>query len=454
VATLKLQGRAMTANTKPAHAKYGASSAHRWGACAGSTTLVLDGKRVDASSRYAAEGTLGHTLAAKCLTDNVAAARFIGNPYNVDNFAFIVDADFAAHLQTYVDNIREYAVDASLMVEVEVDYSKYLGVKPVEGFGTSDVVILRSDELQVHDLKMGQGEVVEAEGNWQMMLYALGAYEQYGELLDYDAETKVTMVIHQPRIRKAPTEWSCTVGDLFEFGAQMKLAAHADKAALWGHAAYRNGGRKPEEFKAWSDKYLVPGEKQCRWCSAKAMCPAVRDVVTKTVFNATPVDASEFKAMTFVPKIHVHPTGNDWLSSAMKQVPLIRDWIKAVTAEIDRRVLGGQQIEGFKVVMGDQGDRAWSSEAAAEVELKSMRLKQDEMYSRKLISPTMAEKLTKGKTPAIGERQWKKLGELIQRAPGAPRVVPEGHKAPAIVVAAVDDEFDNLESQSLADDIG
>lgn len=442
-----------TAVVWPAHAKYSASASPKWGGCAGALTLEAGGKQYLDSSRYAAEGSLAHRLGATCLTGNVLAQTFVGNPYNEDGMAFVVDQAFADHLQTYVDNIRQYAVGGTLLVEKQVDYSPRLGVKPVEGFGTTDAGILYSNEMGVHDLKFGQGEVVEAVDNWQLMLYALGLYTDYGDLMGYDESTKVTMVIHQPRIRSAPSEWSCTVADLLVFAEKMTLAVHLEKAALWGHAAYRNNGCRHEDLKEWAAKYLVPGESQCRWCRAKPTCPALRAVVTQTVFNHVPADADEFKTLTFVPKPHVQATGDDWLSAAMTQVPLIKEWIKAVTSEIDRRVLNGGKIEGFKVVMGDLGDRAWGSEDAAEKELKSMRLKQEDMYVRKLISPTGAEKLTKGKDPLIGDRQWKKLSELIKRAPGAPRVVPSSHRAPAIVVAAVDEEFDDL-SNSLADDIG
>lgn len=456
----------MTASTevRPAHAKYSASAAHRWSACAGSITMAQELRIKDTGSRYAAEGTLGHTLAAQCLTDGADPSTFVGTQHTVEGFDFTVDQAFVDHIRSYVDAVRQYAAGgAQLMVEQEVNYAEFLGVKPHEAFGTSDAIVLREDELHVIDLKMGQGEIVDAERNAQLMLYALGAVAQYGDLLGYDMDTKVTLVIHQPRVRKAPSEWSCTVSDLILFGNEMKLAAHQEKAALWGHTGYRNDGRKPEDFKAWADQYLVPGEKQCRWCAAKATCPKAREVVTQTVLNMTPATPEEFADLSIDLKPHVQASTNDWLSAAMKQVPLIKSWINAVIAEVDRRVLEGQQVDGFKAVMGDQGDRKWADEKAAEAAMVAMRLKRDVMYTSKLISPPQAEKLASGKTPKIGDRQWAKLQGMITRAPGAPCVVPAGHPKPAITIHPVDEEFEDLAApgtdggaslQSLADDIG
>jgi hypothetical protein len=41
----------------------------------------------------------------------------------------------------------------------------------LEQYGTVDAVILQDNELQVHDLKYGRGEQVNAESNKQLMMF-------------------------------------------------------------------------------------------------------------------------------------------------------------------------------------------------------------------------------------------------------------------------------------------
>jgi hypothetical protein len=69
-----------------------------------------------------------------------------------------------------------------------------------------------------------------------------------------------------------------------------------------------------------------------------------------------------------------------------------------------------------------------------------MRLRVEEMYDLKLISPTSAEKLTKGDKPVIGPKQWKKLQDHITRSEPKPSVAPQSDKRePYTPTPAVDD---------------
>lgn len=60
--------------------------------------------------------------------------------------------------------------------------------------------------------------------------------------------------------------------------------------------------------------------------------------------------------------------------------------------------------------------------------LKAFRLKDDQIYDRKVISPTTAEKLAKAE--AIGKRQWPKLAALIVQPEGKPSVAPAADPRP------------------------
>ena len=89
----------------------------------------------------------------------------------------------------------------------------------------------------------------------------------------------------------------------------------------------------------------------------------------------------------------------------------------------------GTEVPGFKLVEGKQGNRAWVDQAKAEAALKALRLKADDMYDKKLISPTTAEKLLK-----TDPKKWAKLQELITRASGKPSVAPSSDKRPELAV--------------------
>jgi len=136
------------------------------------------------------------------------------------------------------------------------------------------------------------------------------------------------------------------------------------------------------------------------------------------------------------------------LAVCMDAVDLVEGWAKAVRAEMERRLLAGRAMPGWKLVEGKQGNRKFSDEMEAEAMLKSFRLKKEEMYDFTLISPTSAEKLTtamdeKGK-PLIGAKQWAKLQNLITRSDGKPSVAPASDRRPAWQPPQVENDFETL----------
>lgn len=437
--------------TQRPHAMYGGSGAHRWGHCAGSIVMGKETSVKQTPQRYTSEGTLGHAMSEACQKNKIPATDFItGAHVNVDGFAFLIEQEFAEHVQVYIDAVAERAAaepGAVVLLEAKVNYASLLGIKPDEAYAYLDNTILFTDEICVIDLKMGQGEVVDPEENDQGIVLAAGAYLEYADLMGYDETTKVTIVVHQPRVRRAAIEWVTTIGHVMERMGELAVTVAASKQALWDYADLKNRGMPQDELRAWYDKYLNPSEKSCRWCAAKPTCPKARAVVTQAVINQTPASPDEFEDLTKVPNIkaHVSVADNDWLEASMAAVPFIKDWVKAVAQEIDRRALSGVQFKNFKVVLGQQGDRAWSDAEAVETYLKkTARLRTDQMYSLKLIGPAGAERLTKGDKPPIGERQWAKLQESIVRAEGSPQVVPISDGRPPITVADVADEFEDL----------
>ena len=421
-----------------AHSKYSASGFEAATLCPGKR--VMERGKPDSSSKYADEGTAAHSLLADCLTGDDSAASHIGAVIPVNGKEWVVTTEMAAAVQTAIDNIKEMVGDGMLLSEQRVNYASYLSVPKDQAWGTSDIIAARDSELQVHDYKHGMGVEVNAEDNPQMKLYGLGALDAVNDTLG-PFET-VRLVIHQPRIKSAPSEWVISVADLEAWGrgaARQSVTTQFNAEAI---------GNLPDgtSSKTWQAGFLNPNEKSCKFCRAKSTCPALRDAVAETVFETKPADPSEFDKLD----VASAPKHDDatWLAKVLAKADLIEDYLKAVRAEVERRLLLGTPIPGYKLVRGKRGNRAWGNPEEVEAALKAMRLKTEEMYDLKLISPTSAEKLTAGEAPVIGPRQWIKVKALITQADGKPHVAPTSDKRPALDIRPVASEFVDVSTPS------
>lgn len=436
------------------HAKLSPSGASQWMNCPGSVALQLG--LPDSRSEYADEGTAAHFLAEQCLTNKVDAMHYHGHVIRVtpkgetyfkqgltletDN-TFNVDEEMCEAVQTYVDAIRDYSSGEGDLAffENRVNFSDVIGVP--DSFGTSDAIIITGDykEIQVHDLKYGRGVRVDAmkviaDGvsipNKQMALYALGALEEHGLCGDFE---RVRLVIHQPRLGHI-SECVFRLSDLQAFAV---VARQSAQIAIVEADAYEIDGDA-------SKLTLNAGADQCQWCKVKATCPALNKHVMDTVIgdfddvsgDERPASVAEAITQAIAEVPFLEP---DDLAVKRDALDLIEMWSKAVAAKVSADLHQGLAVGHYKLVAGRKGARAWHDPDEAEKLMKSMRLKQDQMYTFKVISPTAAEKLKK--EGGIGARQWPKLESMIVQKEGQPVVVDGADKRPAIVIAAVADDF-------------
>lgn len=414
------------------HAKLSPSSAHRWLNCAGS--MILEKDFPDSSSEHAELGTAAHFLASECLEQGKDATDFLNRQIylvngvahwwerpetiNISTF-YTVDLEMTENIQKYLDAVRSQSEGNQLLVEQRVSFGSRIGSE--NAFGTADAIILTADEIQVHDLKYGRGVKVDATGNEQLNLYGLGALEEFGMFGDYK---QVRKVIHQPRIGHYSEE-VVTIAELEEFEQEVKKGVAHIRALEIGLEDGDGGAIADFEGS------FNPGEKQCQWCKAKAVCPALANHLMETMLGEFE-NLDEVELQTAVPEATAQIVSyeNDRLSKFYAAIPLFENWIKAVDAAVHEKLHAGEVVPGFKLVEGRKGSRKWSDDKEAEELFKSMRLKTEQMYDLKVISPTTAAKLQKENV--IGPRQWSKVEALITQNDGKPTVAAESDKRPAL----------------------
>jgi len=381
------------------HAKWGASGIDGWINCP-----AWEGG--GAPSIYAAIGSVIHEIAAECLTTGVEPASYIGRRYTSDGFDVDVTPEHMRMAYEYVTICQELhaAKGGTMLVEQTLPIDHITGEYRAKSTLDFGIVPGAGDtELLVADLKTGSGVAVNAEGNGQARMYALAMLDEYS--LTTDIKT-VRMLIVQPSMNSV-SEWVQTVDELEAFRERVKTAMTLAMSP---------------------SPTPIPGTKQCRWCAKKAVCKALNDDVFEAV-DATDVSTKETS----------HLVTDEQLAEAMARIETIEAWTKAVRAEVERRLLAGQNVEGWKLVQGKKGNRMWVSKPDAEELFKQFRIPDSAIYEQVFISPTSAEKLVKEKV--LGPRQWEKVQELITQTEGKPSVAQATDKRPAIEVS---EEFESV----------
>ncbi len=397
------------------HSDLAPSDAKRWAHCAASIyeTHALPNE----DSEYSKEGTRAHDLAAKWLKGDIKA---MPNDEDMAN-------GMGEWVAVYTNAIRREAEGNILLVEQNLDVERYTGEKGGGGTGDAIIVNLAAKRIIVNDLKYGEGVLVYAEENEQMILYALGALAVVEDLLGEIDE--IEMVIHQVR-RDHIDSWTCSKTDLLAYGEKLRQAGELALAIRDGKVAV-----KPEHY--------APAKDTCRWCGIRKTCKAREGVVIDAVFQvATTVDG-EFPDLTKPKDFRKAPPTPALLA-------MIAEWCKDAMGWIEEQFNAGQKVPGWKRVLGDKGDRAWTDEEAVDKEIKKLRIKTGDAYTEKLKSPAQLEKSipdaewqTINKKKVRVDKKWKRLEPFIGRSDAKPKLVADTDPRPAIDIV-VDDEFKTL----------
>lgn len=411
------------------HSLYSPSSAAGWMRC--TAYVAMNEGRKDCGSDYALEGTAAHWLASESLIRSIHPTG-IPETHYVDERTgemWEITGEMRAHVADYVEHVCKLAAGNELHVEQRVPWGEAIGVERFglrDQFGTSDAIILNldDDELTVEDLKFGMGVRVDATDNEQLKVYAVGARYQFG--LDFEPK-KINLIIHQPRLNHV-SEWSLSGDDLTAFEDEMRVAIGLNEEAR--QQLRETGTIDPGHF--------APNDKSCRWCKAQGDCAAYERWCLEKIVGEFD-DESDPKPLVHAAVEKSHTIPPERLGKLLEAAPMIESWLKAIRARTEAELFAGNPVPGWKLVEGKAGNRAWSNEEEAEKILRSFRLPGDEMYSKKLISPTQAEKLL-----SAYPRRWLRLATLITRSAGKPSVAPVTDKRPEYTPGAKDEDFENL----------
>jgi hypothetical protein len=382
-----------------AHSLWGGSVIQRRIACPLSARLE-DGK-AGRSSSYAEAGTARHDCAEDVLRNGGDAKDRIGQRFNGHN----VDAEFAAEVQVYVDKVKAYP--GLQFIEEEVNYDRYVP----GGYGHLDAAVLDvvDERLVVLDAKFGRGHRVTALDSG-LPAYAVGMLEATADLCDV---AEVELVIVQPPLDHVDTAILST-----------------DELRAWAEgplsAAYEEAQRE--------DPPSLAGE-HCTFCKGKPECTTYAEAnrAAADVANV-PIVFDDLEVAEVTGMGALAAMDRDQLGKLYLQLDLVRRRCDEIAEYCRDEVSAGREIPGLKLVAGRKGTRKWTDEAAVERMLtKTFRLRKDEAYVTKVLSPSQAEKV-------LSKVRMNKLSGLISQAPGKPTLVAADDPRPSVAIA-----FDNLE---------
>lgn len=367
------------------HAVLSASSSHRWLNCSPSARLEQEFE--DQETEAAAEGTAAHALCEHKLRRalKLQSRRKPISRYDSDEMDMHTDSYVQFVLETLAE-VRRHCADPLINIEQRLDFSCYVP----DGFGTGDCIIIGDKIMHIIDFKYGQGVLVEAEHNPQMMLYALGALRLFDSLYDID---EVAMTIYQPR-RENISTWTIPVAELNAW-AENELVPKA-RLAYEGKGEYRPG--------PW-----------CTFCKAAVKCRARAEEKLRLA-------QYEFAKPPLLTDTEIE--------DILGKLDDLTRWAEEIkTYAQDAALNHGKQWHGYKVVEG-RSVRKYSNEDAV-VEAANAAGYHD-IFRKTLLPLTEMERL-------MGKQEFQSiLGGLIIKPAGKPTLVPASDKRPAITKANID----------------
>ena len=345
----------------------------------------------DQQTDYARQGTQAHTLCQYKL--EMALGYDVKDPRAeldlLDEEMESCSDDYVQFVMQLLTEMRQTCSDPVILIEQRLDFSEWVP----EGFGYGDCILVADGAMHVIDFKYGEGVLVDARDNSQMMCYALGAINLLDNLYDISS---VSMTIFQPR-RENVSTWT---QDKFE------LLGWADTVL------------KPAADLAYKGEGTFCAGEHCRFCRARATCRARAEYNLELArYDFAMPDTLE----------------DDEISAILSKIDSLTSWAADIREYALTQALSGKHFEGFKVVNG-RSVRRYTSETDV---AKAVTDAGFDPYERSILGITAMTKL-------LGKRRFEEiLGQLVTKAPGKPTLVPESDKRQA--ASSAKDDFSETE---------
>jgi hypothetical protein len=249
-------------------------------------------------------------------------------------------------------------VDPDKRMEYEVETLVGFGDLLPGVFGSTDLVGRIGDRAIVLDWKFGDGVVVDAVENDQLMFYAAACMRTEEVKWAFEGVTEIECVIIQPPMIK---RWVTTKERVKQFEQTLVQAVKQAQSP---------------------DAKLAAGD-HCRWCAAKPVCPQM----TGAVERALVTQLKEIDAAT--------------LGRYLANADVLEGWITDLRALAFQLLEKNIPVPGYKIVQ-KQARRQWADEAKAIAALHDMGVPRAELYSPEEIrSPAQIEKVLKKRKMAL-----------------------------------------------------
>ena len=379
------------------HSSLGGSGVERYGHCPGAPALakLITPDSEGALPEWTSDGILAHSLVERCLKEDLDLWQLSdlsgATPEVVSAATKAVDYCRSRPGRHFVELKLAHPAFHPLMFS-RLDFAAV----SLRGNGEPGLV-------EIVDFKNGAGVRVAAKGNLQTRYYGFAFLdgEKWPAVLQRapdDCDVKLTIL--QPNVYDEPQYDMTTAGELRK----------------WAYDELRPMMQATER-----DQYLAVGE-WCRFCPARAICPAQHGLV---------------KAFAGEMADEIANMSNERLFELFQKVEAVKIGIAALQTEVARRNLSGNTVAGTKMVEG-KAWRVWNkgAEEGARTELG------DRAFENTLRSP--AQMITE-----FGSRGKKFATKWAYRPAGKPVIALANDPRPALNITTPADKLRKMLQDSM-----